>query len=450
MATRRLLTAATAALALSAGLLAPVSAANASSAADTPAAENAAAGSGDRHGHEGYLKVGYFTQWGIYGRGFLVNNLVTSGSAARMTHLNYAFGNVNADGVCASADPWADYQTSFSAQQSVDGVADTAGQPLAGNFNQLRELKKKYPDLKVQISLGGWTLSKYFSDAVATDAARKKFAASCVDLFIKGNLPQPGGEGAAAGVFDGIDFDWEWPGSPGNDGNIVRPEDRQNFTLALQEFRHQLDAYGRQTRKHYSMTAFLAADPKQIDNGYEVGKVFRTLDFATVQGYDMHGTWEPVTNHQSALYPPAGEPQNPDFTVSRAVDALLSRGAPRSKLVVGVPFYGRGWTDVASTANHGLFQNAPAAAPGSAAAGYEDYRNLKLLQSNGFTLYRDRRAGFSWLFDGKTFWTYDDPTVMAWKAEYIKDHDLAGAMAWSLDADDERGSLMAALDRNLD
>ncbi|MCW2640379.1 MAG: glycosyl hydrolase, partial [Dactylosporangium sp.] len=102
------------------------------------------------------------------------------------------------------------------------------------------------------------------------------------------------------------------------------------------------------------------------------------------------------------------------------------------------------------TANHGLFQNAPAAAPGSAAAGYEDYRNLKLLQGNGFTLYRDRRAGFSWLFDGKTFWTYDDPTVMAWKAEYIKDHDLAGAMAWSLDADDERGSLMAALDRNLD
>jgi chitinase len=432
MATKRALMAAAVALALSAGLLAPAGAANAS----------------DSHEHgDRYLKVGYFTNWSVYNpaRPFRVKNLVTSGSAARITHLNYAFGDVNEAGLCASTDPWADYQMPFTAEQSVAGVADVAGQKLAGHFNQLRQLKEKYPNLKVQISLGGWTKSKWFSDAVLTEESRRKFAASCVDLFIKGNLP--GADGAAAGIFDGIDFDWEWPGSPGNDGNIVRDVDKQNFTLALQEFRRQLDAYGRTTHKHYSMTAFLAADPAQIDKGYEVRKVFRTLDFATVQGYDMHGAWEPVTNHQSALYPPKGEPKDPDFTVSRAVNALLERGAPRSKVVVGVPFYSRGWTNVASTANHGLFQTgtpAPGIEPG-----YDDYRNLKTLTSQGFTVYRDRRAGFSWLFDGKTFWTYDDPTVMAWKADYIACRDLAGVMAWSLDADDEQGSLMATLDRNL-
>jgi len=415
----------------------------------------ATAASADTGHHSRYRKVGYFTQWGIYDRGFRVRNLVDNGTAPRLTHLNYAFGNVSEDGRCFEVnqagvgDAWADYQTSFPAEQSVDGVADVAGQALAGNFNQLRKLKKKYPGLRVNLSLGGWTWSNYFSNAALTAESRRAFAASCIDLFIKGNLPKlgddpHGGQAAAAGVFDGFDFDWEWPGSEGEPGNVVRKEDKQNFTLMVQEFRRQLDAYGKKTRKHYEVTAFLPADPQQIDNGYEVRNVFRTLDFATVQGYDMHGTWETTTNHQSALYPPKGEPAQPDFTVSRAVDALLARGAPRDKVIVGVPFYGRGWTDVKSPANGGLFQEGPTPAPASAEAGYEDYRNLKKLTT--YKLYRDRRAGFSWLFDGKTFWTYDDPVVMGWKADYIRDKRLGGVMAWSLDADDERGSLFATLD----
>ena len=435
MARRRILVAGAAAAAIAAGILVPASVA---SAGEVEAS----------HHRSRYLKVGYFTQWGIYDRGFRIQNLVSSGSAARLTHLNYAFGDVNKDGVCASADPWADWQVPFTAEQSVDGKADVAGQPLSGNFNQIRKLKKKYPNLKVHISLGGWTLSNYFSDAVLTDAARKKFAASCVDLFLKGNLPGAA-PGAAAGVFDGVDFDWEWPGSEGEPGNVVRPEDKPNFTLMLQEFRRQLDAYGRTTRKHYATTAFLPADPKQIDNGYEVRKVFKSLDFATVQGYDMHGTWDPITNQQSALYEPKNTPTTPDFTVSRAVNALIQRGAPRNEIVVGVPFYGRGWTDVASTANGGLFAASTTPAPAPFEAGYDDYKNLKLLQAKGFKLYRDRKAGFSWLFDGKTFWTYEDPTVVGWKADYIRRERLGGGMAWSLDADDANGSLLAALDCGL-
>jgi chitinase len=434
MARRRVLVAASAALALTAGALAPATAAS-------------AAVSADHHHGSRYQKVGYFTQWGIYSRGFHVKDLATSGSAGHMTTLNYAFANVDATGSCVSFDPWADWQIAFDATQTVNGVADAPGQ-FAGNFNQLRQLKKKYPNLKVQISLGGWTGSAHFSDAVLTDAARKKFAASCIDLFIKGNLPGLA-PGTAAGIFDGIDFDWEWPGSEGNTGNTIRPEDKQNYTLMVQEFRRQLDALGAKAHRHYSLTAFLAASPDKQNAGYEVRKVMRILDFATVQGYDMHGTWEMVTNHQSALYPPKGEPQNPDFTVSRAVNALIAKGAPRGKLVVGVPFYSYGWTGLASTANHGLFQTATALPPGSAVAGQEDYRNLKALPAQGFTVYRDRRAGFSWLFDGKTFWTYDDPTVMSWKTDYIRDQHLGGAMAWSLDADDPQGSLMAALDCGL-
>lgn len=138
---------------------------------------------GDRskgHHRPAYKNIGYFTQWGVYGRDFQVNDLQTSGSAAKLTHINYAFGNVNAEGKCftgnipGQADAWADYARPLDAANSVDGVADTDTQPLAGNFNQLRELKAKNPGLKVMISLGGWSYSTNFSDSVRTAASARR------------------------------------------------------------------------------------------------------------------------------------------------------------------------------------------------------------------------------------------------------------------------------------
>jgi chitinase len=423
--------------------------------ATTPAAT--AAQAGDHH--RAYKKVGYFIQWGIYGRGFFVKNLVTSGAAAKLTHVNYAFANVSEDGsrcfeanLAGEGDAWADYQRPASAAESVDGVADSPDQALKGNFNQLRKLKARYPDLKVLLSIGGWTWSTFFSNAALTSASRKAFVASCIDLFIKGNLPQlgsiEGGPGSAAGVFDGIDLDWEWPASEGEPGNVVRPEDRRNFTLLLAEFRRQLDAYGRKTGRHHQLTAFLPADPAQMDAGFEGRRIFRYLDFATVQGYDFHGTWESTTNHQSAIRVPEGQPLLPDFTVERAIGGWIERGAPSSKLVLGLPFYGRGWTGVTGGGD-GLFQPAAGPAPGTFEAGYEDYHRLATLPASGFRLYRDDRAGFAWLFDGSTFWTFDDPAVMRLKTAYIKRKGLAGAMVWSLDGDDANGTLVDTIHRGL-
>ena len=385
-------------------------------------------GTASAHEHRSdFKKVGYFIQWGIYGRGYFVKNLDTSGQAARLTHINYAFGNVDATGKCASGDPWADYQRPVSAEESVDGVADVAGQPLAGNFNQLRKLKLKYPKLRVLISLGGWTWSKYFSDAALTDASRKAFVTSCIDTFL------------STGAFDGVDLDWEWPGSEGNAGNIIRPEDKQNFTLLLKEFRKQLG-------KRYELTAFLPANPAKIDAGFEVQKIFKYLDFATVQGYDMHGTWENLTNHQSALFEPAGQPVQPDFTVAGALNAWATRGAPKRELVMGIPYYSQGWTGV-TNANNGLFQPSTGPAPGVFGPGVEDYENVAKLQ--GFTVHRDFRAGFAWLFDGTTFWTYDDPLVIAQKMLYVRLRGYGGAMVWSLDGDDPSGTLTRTIDVTL-
>ncbi|MEU5725842.1 glycoside hydrolase family 18 protein [Micromonospora sp. NPDC047738] len=406
----------------------------------------------------GHLRVGYFTQWGIYGRAFPVKKLDTSGAASRLTHVNYAFGNVSEDGRCyvdggpGEGDAWADYQRPVPAEESVDGVADAWGEPLNGNLGQLAKLKAKHRDLKVMISLGGWSWSTYFSNAARTDASRRAFVASCIDLYLKGNLPVldggSGGPAAAAGVFDGIDLDWEWPNWPGEPGNVVRPEDRQNFTKLLGEFRRQLDAYGRQTRKHYELTAFLPANPVAMDAGYEGRKIFQYLDFATVQGYDFHGAWDAVTNQQSALRVPAGAPDSPDFSAEVAIDAWIARGAPRDKLVLGIPYYGRGWTGVTGGGN-GLFQPAAGPAPATFEAGYEDYRRLKALAGDGFTIHRDVRAGHAWLFDGTTFWTYDDPAVVLQKTRYIRRAGLAGAMVWSLDGDDDNATLTRTISLGL-
>jgi chitinase len=388
-----------------------------------------------------YVKVGYFTQWGIYGRNFQLAKVQNSGAAARLTHLDYAFSGVSGDGSCVSADPWADWQTPFPAALSVDGVGDVAGQPIAGNLHQLAELKVENPRLRPLISVGGWSLSANFSDAALTEASRRKFVSSCLDLWIKGNLPGVT-PGAAAGIFDGVDLDWEWPGSEGNPGNVIRPADKQNFTLLAAEFRKQLDAYGRTTHRHYDLSAFLPAAPAKIDAGFEADKIFKYLDFGTVQGYDYHGSWEAKTNQQSSLYVPKGAPDNPDFSADNAIRKWVSAGAPRRQLVLGLPYYSQGWTGV-TTGGDGRFATATGAAPGVFAAGTEDYKTVKNLP--GFQVHRDFQAGNSWLFDGTTFWTYDDPAQLLQKTFYIRAHGLGGAMMWSLDGDDDNASLTKAV-----
>jgi chitinase len=409
--------------------------------------------SADDNGRSHTKVVGYYIEWGIYGRNYTVKNVATSGSAAKLDVIDYAFANVAPDSTgnvgCSLADEWADYQKPWAASESVDGQEVTWPRPILGNFQQLQALKAQYPHLKVLISLGGWTFSKYFSVAAATKESRQAFVSSCIDLFIRGNIPSPGwggmgGPGSAAGVFDGIDVDWEWPGSEGNAGNIISPQDKGNLTLLLAEFRKQLDAYGKTTHKHYLLTEFLPAATAKIDAGFEVSKIFKSLDFGSVQGYDLHGAWESTTNHQSNLYTSRSDPSDPRFSVDDTVKAYLRRGAPSDQLVVGVPFYSRGWTGV-SPANHGLYQPSTGPAAGTWEAGDDDYKVTKNLLGNGFTRYYDARAGAAWLFDGTTFWTFDDPAVMAAKARYVEHNGLGGIMFWELSGDTPDGELVSAI-----
>ena len=399
--------------------------------------------------------IGYFTQWGIYGRNYRVKNIDTSGSAAKLTHINYAFGNVRNNrcevGVTQASDPntgvggdaYADYGKSFAAGASVSGVGDTWDQPLRGNWNQLKQLKAKHPNVKVLISLGGWTWSRGFSSA-AQPANRQAFVASCVDAYIKGNLPVTdgaGGVGAAAGVFDGIDIDWEYPVACGL--SCGTPADNANYTALLAEFRRQLDA----VRPGLLLTVAVGAGIDKI-RVTDPAAYHPYLDFINVMTYDFHGAWDPQTNHHSALFDSPADPSTGDqklYNSNDAMEAFLSRGVPASKLNLGIGYYGRGWTGVAS-GNNGLYKSASGAAPGTYEAGIEDWKVLKNLT---WPVYTDSVAKATWISNGTTFWSVDTPAMVTEKMGYVKAQGLGGAFFWEFSGDDPQGTLTKAISDGL-
>ncbi|MBH0130349.1 glycosyl hydrolase family 18 protein [Salinibacterium sp. NK8237] len=409
----------------------------------------------------GYRNVGYFPQWGVYSSDFKLKQLQDSGAAAGLTHINYAFGNIHNEslecfigqqaqgsgstGSDGAGDAWADFGMGYTAANSVSGVADTWDQPLAGSFNQLKQLKEENPNIQPIISIGGWTWSKNFSAAAATADSRENLVSSCIDLYIKGNLPVidgRGGDGAAAGVFDGIDIDWEWPGSNnGLEGNTVDTvNDRNNFRLLLKEFRTQLDAYGETTGKHYTLSAFLPANASDIESGgWNDPELFDYLDFGNVQGYDFTGAWTSgQTGHQGNLYP---DPKNPSgtggYSVSSAVEQYTDAGIAPSQLGIGLAMYGRGWQGASSSEPWGP---ASGAASGVSEAGNNNYDVIKDLGTGYF----DPVAGASWRYDGNQWWSYDDAKSVAAKTDYIIETGLGGAMWWDLSGNKD-GSLAKTL-----
>lgn len=394
--------------------------------------------------------LGYFTQWGIYSTGYTAKQLDASGGAAKLTHLAYAFGNVRNNrcetGVLKANDPatgeggdaYADYSRTYTAAESVDGVADVWGAPLRGHWNQLRKLKTKHPNLKVLISLGGWNWSRGFASA-ARPENRQAFVASCIDAYIRGNLPAfdyAGGAGAAAGVFDGFDIDWEYPAACGL--TCGGAEDTANFTALLAEFRRQLDAI----RPGLQLTVAIGAGIDKI-RVTQPDLYHPYVDAINLMAYDFHGGWENRTNFHSALFDSPNDPSTGDaaqYNSNDAVLALLARGVPAGKINLGMASYGRGWTNVGA-ANNGLYQSGTAAS-GSLEPGIERYAVLKAL---GWPSYRDSASMARWIFNGNTFWSFDDPSTIADKMSYVRTQGLGGAFLWDFSGDDAQGSLLAAI-----
>ncbi|MFG2479260.1 glycosyl hydrolase family 18 protein [Streptomyces fagopyri] len=367
------------------------------------------------------VKLGYFTEWGIYGRNYNVKNLVTSGSAAKITHINYAFGNVT-NGQCAIGDSYADYDKAFTADQAVSGVADTWDQPLRGNFNQLRELKAKYPNIKILWSFGGWTWSGGFAQAAANPAA---FAQSCYNL-----VEDP----RWADVFDGIDIDWEYPNACGLSCDTSGAAAYKNLMQALRA------KFGTGNLVTAATTADGTSGGKIDAADYAGASSY--VDWYNVMSYDFFGAFAaqgPTAPH-SPLTSYSGIP-TPGFTTADAIAKFKSKGVPASKLLIGIGFYGRGWTGVTQSAPGGT---ATGPAAGTYEQGIEDYKVLKTSCPSTGTV-----AGTAYAFCGNNWWSYDTPATIGTKMSWAKSQGLGGAFFWEFSGDTSNGELVSALSGGL-
>ena len=393
--------------------------------------------------------VAYYPEWGVSHQPYYVKYVETSGAAKKITVLNFAFVEPGPDSagniIPKFMNALYDYQQVYTAEMSVDGVADDSTQAIRGQFNQLKKLKALHPGLKILLAVGGWTGSVHFSDAALTPDSREKFVNYCIDKFIVGNLPKAnnaGGAGVAAGIFDGFDIDWEFPVEGGVEGIHHNKADKENLTALVMLLRAKLNAIN----PKFLLTMAVSARVSDLWK-FNTATDQKYLDWYNVMTYDFHGTWEQTTNHHANLFvspmdPTGGAAGSFDNTIHYMLDSLK---IPKSKLVPGVAFYGRGWKD-AGPVNAGLFQTG-SAAPGVYDAGFSYYNDLHTKLKHGYERHWDDGAMAPYYYNptDKIFWSLDDAKSIALKTRYVDAHQLRGIMFWELSGDDSAGTLVNCL-----
>ena len=288
-----------------------------------------------------------------------------------MTHINYAFGHVN---------------------ESFNGVKIDNEERL----RQIVDLRKQKPELKVLLSIGGWGSGR-FSEMAANDEYRRAFAADC-DRVVK------------EFALDGIDIDWEYPTS--SMANISSsPDDTENFTLLMQDIRAAIG-------NEKELTLATVASARYID----FKAILPSVDFVNIMAYDMAS----APKHHSALYPSG---HSGDITSDGAVTAHLKAGVPPSKLVMGMPFYGRG---------------------GDGYPSFQDYNKVGNTDTQ-YTEKWDEVAQVPYLADKNDtlVFGFENPRSLAIKCQYILDKDLLGGMYWDYSGDNEQGDLRRTVAENL-
>ena len=375
----------------------------------------------------------YYPEWAIYSRDFNVADV----PAENLTHLIYAFSKIDSAGRMGLFDSYAAVEKTFNAADSVDGVADTWDQTLAGNFNQLAELKLANPELKTMIAVGGWTLSGTFSDVAATAEGRATFAQSVVDFMQK--YP----------MFDGIDFDWEYAGGGGLESNIVRPEDGQNYALLLNEVRARLDGLQAQNGHEYQISVASPAGADKIAQ-LDLAEMAPSVDFFNLMAYDFHGGWEPTTGHQAPMFDTIGG----NYDITTAVDLYLAAGIDPSAIVLGTPAYTRAWSGVedgGDGGDGGWNAASTGLAQGTFERGVYDYKDIVAkitAPDSDWKIYWDdnAQAAYAYSPSEQIYTTLETPASVALKSQWAQSQGLGGMMLWDLSGDITSGaeSLSAA------
>ena len=313
-------------------------------------------------------------------------------SVNKLTHINYAFVNIK-DGKAVLG------------REATDTV----------NFRRLNLLKVKNPSLKIFISIGGWAWSENFSDAVLTDSSRAIFASTAVEIIRRYGL-------------DGVDIDWEYPGRPGEEGNVFRPEDKQNYTLMFKSLRAELDVLEKETGGKKLLSTAVGGFKEYLETT-EMDKVHPYLDYINLMTYDMYTGGGRTTHHANLFGSSIVKSEN---SADLAVKAFIAAGVPVEKMVLGLPFYSRSFKVVDS----GLKGLGEVSVEGTYGKGYTHLKD-SVVNKNGFKRYIDKGAQVPYLFNSqsKTFVSYDDEWSIRNKCRYVLENGLSGVMFWEYSSD---------------
>jgi chitinase len=326
-------------------------------------------------------------------------------AAQKLTRINYAFANIKNGRI-------------------VNGFANDDR-----NLAALIALKQENPTLTVLVSVGGWLWSGAFSDMARTRESRGIFIASVVEFVSRHQL-------------DGLDVDWEYPGMPGAESHF-RAEDKQTYTLLLKELRARFNGLEKELHRPLYVTVATGASSEFLEHT-EMGKVQEYVDTVNLMAYDYYEPGsDPITGNHAPLYADPADPKR--ISADESVREYEQAGVPAEKIVLGVPFYGHTWGEVADK-NHGLFQPGKEIPHGYAAYGDGPEAMLK----NGFIRYWDSAASAPYLYnpENKMFESYEDAESLGLKCRYVLDHRLRGMMFWDYESD-STGALLNAVNDGL-
>lgn len=347
--------------------------------------------------------VCYYGSWAVYRPGngkFDVEDM----DPMICTHLIFGFTGIEEDGSLKVLDPYNELEDNWG----------------RGALRRFTNMKQVNPDLKTLLAVGGWNEgSEKYSSMASTAAGRKRFIDSVIPLLEQYN-------------FDGFDLDWEYPTQRG--GN---PEDKANFVLLCQELKAEFAPRG------WLLTAAVSAGTPTVEAAYDVPGMSAALDFINVMAYDFHGGWETFTHHQSPMGSLSADTGNNTLlNVKHAIEFWIEKGAPPSKLILGIGSYGRGWLLDDQSVN-GFY--APAsqlitAGPYTREPGIWGYNEvLEQQAAGGWTIMRDADVVGPVGIKDRMWIGYDDEESVAARVQYAMEMGLGGAMFWSIETDDFRG-----------
>lgn len=349
--------------------------------------------------------VCYYTNWSQYR--VKIGKFVPEDIPADLcTHVIFAFGWLK--------------KGKLSSYESNDETKDG----VAGLYDRIMTLKKANPKLKILLAIGGWSFgTQKFKDMSATRYSRQTFIYSAIPFLRKRN-------------FDGLDMDWEYPKGS---------EDKKNFVLLLKELREAFEAEAQELKRpRLLLTAAVPVGPDNVRGGYDVPAVASYLDFINLMAYDFHGKWERETGHNAPLYSHSSDSEwRKQLSVDNAANLWVKMGAPKEKLVIGMPTYGRSFT-LANLSKHGV--NSPATGGGKEGvytkeSGFLAYYEICEMLLNGAVYVWDDEMKVPYLVHGDQWVGFDDERSIRNKMNWVKTNGFGGAMVWTIDMDDFKGDV---------